>query len=201
MTGNQIAYWRNLIDQQNYLENQRLGWARYNEQVRSDQAQEAIGWGNLNENIRHNKVNESETHRHNVVTENYNYDVLRETIRNHGVMESIAAQNAATQRFAAESNYRVGMENVATQRLVAQNNYRLGRANLKYQYANLSEVERHNKETEDQNNRQILYNRWIQEDRLALDRDANEYNQTVGTIKSASDIVSSGIRTVASLFK
>lgn len=183
MTGNQIAYWRNLIDQQNYLENQRLGWARHNEQVRSNQAHEAIGWGNLNESVRHNKVTESETHRHNVVSENYNYDALRETIRNHGVMESIAAQNAATQRFAAE------------------NNYRLGSANLQYQYANLSELERHNKEAERQSNRQIQYNRWNQEDRLALDRDINKYNQTVGTIKSASDIVSSGIRTVASLFK
>lgn len=183
MTGNQIAYWRNLIDQQNYLENQKLGWARYNEQVRSDQAQEAIGWGNLNEDIRHNKAYEYETHRHNVINENYNYDALRETIRNHGVMESIAAQNAATQRFAAESNYRLGM------------------ANINYQYSNLSEIERHNKESERQNNRQIQYNRWNQEDRLALDKDINKYNQSVGTIRTAGDIVANGFRTMISLFK
>lgn len=183
MTGNQVAYWRNLIDQQNYLENQRLGWARYHEQVRSDQAQEAIGWTNVNETIRHNKAYEAETNRHNVATERYNYDALRETIRNHGVMESIAAQNAATQRYAAESNYA------------------LGAANIQYQYSNLAENTRHNKEAERQNNRQIQYNRWYQEDRLALDKDINKYNQTVGTIKTASDIVANGIRTVAGLFK
>lgn len=183
MTGNQIAYWRNMIDQQNYLENQKLGWYRYNEQVRSDKAQESIGWANVNELSRHNKVTEFETNRHNVVSERYNYDALRETIRNHGVMESIAAQNAATQRFAAEANYK------------------LGSANLQYQYANLNELQRHNREAEKQNNRQILYNKWIQEDRLNLDRDINKYNQTVGSVKTASDIVANGIRTVASLFK
>jgi hypothetical protein len=66
---------------------------------------------NATENIRHNKAVETETNRHNVVSENQGWAVITETNRHNLVMESqgwanidVATRNAASNELNAQTN-------------------------------------------------------------------------------------------------